>query len=258
MSLSGAEGFETYYADLYGPRWESLRKGLLAKPEPIAFTEGLIRPYLLNPASIIAARSLRLPAEGLILDACAAPGGKSLVLLSRMPKNLSLRANELSRERRRRLLNVLDTHLDAERRKLVSVSGFDAAGLGSRPAERGRFGAILVDAPCSSERHVMQSGKALSAWTDARPRFLAKRQWALLSAAFLLLSPGGSLVYVTCALTPDENDGVSSRLLEKYGDQVLLDKLDFPEGEATRFGRLILPDTSAGLGPRYVARFRRS
>jgi 16S rRNA (cytosine1407-C5)-methyltransferase len=65
----------------------------------------------------------------------------------------------------------------------------------------------------------------------------------------------------------EENDGVAGRLLEKYGvDTVkaagapgvaLLDPPDFTEGEATRYGRLILPDTSGGMGPMYVARFRR-
>jgi 16S rRNA (cytosine1407-C5)-methyltransferase len=75
----------------------------------------------------------------------------------------------------------------------------------------------------------------------------------LLSAAFLLLRPGASLVYATCALSPEENDGVVARLVAKYGAEVVLDKADFTEGEETRFGRLILPDEDGGLGPMYIA-----
>jgi 16S rRNA (cytosine1407-C5)-methyltransferase len=194
--------------------------------------------------------------SGLILDACAAPGGKSLVIAAALPAPLRLLCNELSGDRRRRLAEVLDRHLDGEKRSRVSVSGFDAAAQGRRKSEHGRFAAILLDAPCSSEAHVLRDPSALGAWTPARPRFLCKRQWALLSSAFLLLEAGGSLVYATCALNHEENDGVARRLLEKYGDEAILDPPDFSEGEAAEFGRMILPDRD-GQGPMYVARFRK-
>jgi 16S rRNA (cytosine1407-C5)-methyltransferase len=212
---------------------------------------------MMDRASVLAAASLRLPEEGLILDACAAPGGKSLVLASHMANGARLLCNELSRERRRRLINVLDEHLDKEIQRRVSVSGFDAAAAGGRKSEWNRFDAILLDAPCSSERHVIQSPKALAEWKPARPRSLSLRQWSLLSAAFLLLKSGGALVYATCALSPEENDGPVSKLLEKYPGEAELDKDDSTLGEKTRFGRLILPDESDGMGPMYVARVRK-
>jgi 16S rRNA (cytosine1407-C5)-methyltransferase len=251
------EQFETYYRALYGSRWEGLKKSLLEPALTEPYAEGLAAPYFLDRASVAAARSLRLPGEGLILDACAAPGGKSLVIASRMGGETRLLANELSSERRRRLVQTLDTHLAGETRERVTVSGFDAAGAAGRNSERSRFAAVLLDAPCSSERHVLASPRALSRWTPARPQFLARRQWALLSAAFLLLRPGGSLVYATCALTEEENGAVAARLLAKYGDAVEPDPPDFPEGEPARFGRIILPDRSGGRGPMYVARFRK-
>jgi 16S rRNA (cytosine1407-C5)-methyltransferase len=170
-----------------------------------------------------------------------------------MGKAVELLSNELSAGRRRRLANVLDEHLDGETRRRVKVSGFDAAELGGRKTERGRFASILLDAPCSSERHVLRDEKALEAWTPARPRFLSRRQWSLLSAAFLLLKPGGSLVYATCALSNEENDAVVSRLFEKYGEEVVRDEPEFTEGEKTTYGRLILPDACQGMGPMYVA-----
>jgi 16S rRNA (cytosine1407-C5)-methyltransferase len=250
--------FESYYAAVYGKRWRDLRESLLREKDPIPYAAGLVKPYMMDRASSLAAQSLDIPPEGPILDACAAPGGKTLVIASRMGKRSTLLANELSGERRRRLAKVLDEHLPPELRERVAVSGFDAAAAGGRISERGRFAAILLDAPCSSERHVLGSEKALAEWTPARPRFLAKRQWALLSSAFLLLQRGGSLVYATCALSPEENDAVVSRLLEKYGDEALLEKPGFAEGEATQHGRLILPDRSGGMGPMYVARLRKA
>jgi 16S rRNA (cytosine1407-C5)-methyltransferase len=268
--------FEEYYQNIYGGRWQSLRESLLAPPASVAYGEGLARPYRLDYGSVLAALALRLPGETggtEILDACAAPGGKSLVIAGRMGSGVRLLANELSGERRRRLAAALDAHLDGDKRRRVTVSGFDAAAAGSRKRDRGRFGGILLDAPCSGERHVLADPGALARWTKARPRFLAQRQWALLSAAFLLLEPGGSLVYATCALGPEENDGVAGRLLEKYGAALKegevreggdpapgiarLDPPAFPQGEATRYGRIILPDLSGGMGPMYVARFRK-
>jgi 16S rRNA (cytosine1407-C5)-methyltransferase len=249
--------FEDYYTRLYGRRWENLRKSLVRESPAVSFDAGLKAPYLLNYASVLAARSLRLPGEGIILDACAAPGGKSLVLAAAMGEGATLVSNEFSRDRRRRLEDVLNAHLPEETRRRVRVSGFDAAALGGKKSEQGRFQAVLLDAPCSSEAHVLGKAAALAAWTQARPRFLARRQWALLSSAFLLLAPGGSLVYATCALTEEENDGVARRLPEKYGPAVEPDEPDFAEGEKTAWGRIILPDVSGGLGPMYVARFRK-
>jgi 16S rRNA (cytosine1407-C5)-methyltransferase len=252
------ETFDDYYRSRYGSRWEALKKSLLEKPAPVPYCDGLVKPYLLDQASVLAAQSLRLTDEGLFLDACAAPGGKSLVIASRMGKGGRLLSNELSAERRRRLVKVLDDHLDPEKRKQVTVSGFDAGREAGRESERGRFDAVLLDAPCSSERHVLSDPRALAQWTPARPKSLARRQWALLSAAFLLLRPGGSLVYATCALAEEENDAVAARLFAKYGQAVQSDPPDFPDGEKTRFGRIILPDLSNGKGPLYIARFYRT
>jgi 16S rRNA (cytosine1407-C5)-methyltransferase len=256
------ECFENYYHGIYGDRWPVLRKSLLEGAGAVFYTHNLTRPYLLDRASILAAESLRVPAEGTILDACAAPGGKTLVIASLMGSAVTLLANELSNNRRRRLVNTLDEHLDTALRGRVTVSGFDAAALASakrgKKSERCRFAAVLLDAPCSSEAHVIRSEAALKQWTPARPRFLAKRQWALLSAAFLLLAPGGCLVYATCAISPDENDGVASRLLKKYGNLAALDRPGFTEGEETETGRIILPDTENGIGPMFVARFMKT
>jgi 16S rRNA (cytosine1407-C5)-methyltransferase len=249
--------FEGYYTRLYGARWEGLKKSLSAEQGAVLFNEGLVRPYRLNYASVLAALSLPLPEKGLILDACAAPGGKSLVIAGRMGADARLISNEFSRDRRRRLEEALNVHLDAETRRRVRVSGFDAAALGGKKSEQGRFQAVLLDAPCSSEAHVLGKAAALAAWTPARPRFLARRQWALLSAAFRLLAPGGVLVYATCALTEEENDGVARRLPEKYGPRAAVEDPGFTEGEKTAWGRIILPDQSGGLGPMYVARFRK-
>jgi len=254
----GEREFEERFGVLFGERWPGLKAALLGEGDAVDYRDGLREPYRLDSASVAAAMALRLPAAGEILDACAAPGGKSLVMASRMAPGTRLLANELSSDRRRRLSDVLDRHLPPASRVAVTVSGFDAAAAGGRLSERGRFAAVLLDAPCSSERHVLKDSAALAAWTPARIKFLSRRQWSLLSSAFLLLAPGGSLVYATCALSPEENDGPMRRLFDKYGAAVELDELPGGGGaERTEFGLHFLPDSAAGAGPLYVARIRK-
>jgi 16S rRNA (cytosine1407-C5)-methyltransferase len=139
------------------------------------------------------------------------------------------------------------------------------------------FDAILLDAPCSSERHVLRqagprSGSggpgertALAEWSPARIRGLAARQWALLSSALIMLKKGCCLVYSTCALSPEENDGVVARAQAKYRDRDGEPSLRFdkpvyegPDGlagaEETEYGISIMPDRNGGAGPMYICR----
>jgi len=255
--MGGIE-FDERFSSLFGERWPGLKASLLAAGDAVDYSDGLRSPYRLDSASVAAARALKLPESGEALDACAAPGGKSLVIASRMGPGVRLLSNELSSDRRRRLSLVLDAHLPPEIRARVTVSGFDAAAAGGRLSERGRFGAVLLDAPCSSERHVLRDQSALAEWTPARIKFLSRRQWSLLSSAFLLLAPGGSLVYATCALSPEENDGPMQRLLGKYGDEAELEPPAAVDGaERTALGVQYLPDRADGAGPLYISRVRK-
>ena len=218
--VSGAAAFEAYYSALFGGRWPALREALLQETQPVAFSVCGGKPYYLDQASIYAAQALPPIDAGSYLDTCAAPGGKTLVLASGMGQGAQIQANELSRARRARLLTVLDEHLPADIRTRIDVTGYDAATL---PRYRqAHYDRILLDAPCSSERHVITDEKYLACWTPARIKMLAQRQWALLSAAFLLLKQGGFLVYATCALADAENDGVVQKLLKKYGNAAVV------------------------------------
>ncbi|MGI5075164.1 SAM-dependent methyltransferase [Treponema vincentii] len=266
---SGAEAFEAYYAALFGNRWPALREALLKETQPVAFSVRGGKPYYLDQASIYAAQALPPLDEGSYLDMCAAPGGKTLVLASGMGQEAHIQANELSRSRRARLLTVLAEHLPPDISTRIEVTGYDAATLPRyRQACCDR---ILLDAPCSSERHVITDAKYLACWTPARVKMLAQRQWALLSAAFLLLKPGGFLVYATCALADAENDGVVQKLLKKYGKEAAVhngaaaapyaadtetaagNDTKLIASEKTLFGRRFLPDTCTGAGPLYFS-----
>lgn len=229
-----------------------MRTALEQEPSGVAWSTDDREPYYLDRASITAAFALPLPEQGKILDMCAAPGGKSLILAGRMSEHATLVSNEYSQDRRKRLQTVLDQFLEPSIRSRVRITGHDASRWCRY--EQNAYEAILIDAPCSSERHVLSSPVHLSQWTPARIKNLAHRQWSLLSGAWLVLKAGGYMVYSTCALSPDENDNVIEKLYSKYPDvEILSESAPAMHAEKTRFGYHILPDTASGAGPIYFS-----
>ncbi len=248
----GAAGFDAYYRGLFSERWAPLHEALLAPPEQIPYSRGLLRPYFLDRASLLAAESLEVGDGHRVLDLCAAPGGKSLVLAGAMGGRGTLTVNERSSARRARLVRVLDEHLPEEVRNRIDVTGHDAARWGLH--EQNAYDRVLLDVPCSSERHLLHSPPHLDAWSPARTKHLAVQAYAMLASGFEALVPGGMLLYSTCALSPLENDRVVEKLLRKKGDRCETLALRLPEGEETEHGLQIWPDRSGGIGPIYCAR----
>ncbi len=204
----------------------------------------------MDAGSILAAEALDVQPGDKILDLCAAPGGKALILAEKMGPKGSLVANERSSARRNDLHRVLKEYLPEEVRRQIMVTGRDASSWCLH--ETAAYDRILLDAPCSSERHVLTSPKFLDEWSERRTRNLATQQHAMLASALLAVKPGGRIVYSTCALSPLENDGVVTKLLTKKGKLVTVHHPNFSIGEKTEYGWMIFPD-SCGAGPTYIS-----
>ncbi len=105
----------------------------------------------------------------------------------------------------------------AEASDAAAAAGADAGGgAGTSPSE-GEFDRILVDAPCSSDRHLLHAPDQLAMWVEADTKEQAKRQQSLLVNAIRALKIGGRVVYSTCSLSPYENDGVVYNAIAHYG-----------------------------------------
>ena len=271
--LSGAEGFEQYYSELYGDRWQALKESFEGEGSAVEYKiPGAEKSYFLDSASVLAALCLPLDGACDILDLCAAPGGKTLVLASRMPEDATLSSNERSPERKHRLSTVVQTCLPPEISERVKTSCSDGATWCTRQTEC--FDRILLDAPCSSERHVIADPKYLNTWSPSRIKTVTTEQWALLSSAYRLLRPEGVLLYSTCALCPEENDGMIARLNKKFNKDgsafTLLEPkpdlsqitpfvdIKLPEYEKTEYGYMIMPDIQKGAGPIYFSIVRKN
>ena len=205
-------------------------------------------------ASVACARALPVRPGDAVLDMCAAPGGKTLVLAQQLGPRGALVANESSSRRRARLRAVVDSYLPAAQAARVHVTGYPGTVFGR--ARPGMFDAVLVDAPCTGDRHLLAQARELASWTPARPKAASDRQLKLLQSAVHAVRPGGHVLYATCSVWPQENDDVIAQLLSrsaKKGWRVDPVPLAAPLGEATVHGWHILPDVCGGLGPMYFS-----
>jgi 16S rRNA (cytosine967-C5)-methyltransferase len=138
--------------------------------------------------------------EGLVLDACAAPGGKALLMADRGGPGTRVVAAEVSRRRLATLVRL--------RSRWGATNVFPLAADALRPPFASAFDAVLLDAPCSGLGTLARNPDVR--WRLAPediPRHAA-RQRALLESVASLVRPGGRLVYATCSAEPEENEDV--------------------------------------------------
>jgi 16S rRNA C967 or C1407 C5-methylase (RsmB/RsmF family)/NOL1/NOP2/fmu family ribosome biogenesis protein len=133
------------------------------------------------------------------LDLCAAPGGKSLAMLSSLPEGSLLVSNEIVRQRSQVLSET------------IIKSGFpNVVVTNNAPAEFGRlrsfFDLMLVDAPCSGEGMFRKDETAICEWSPVNVKMCAARQKEIVRDAWPALKPGGILVYSTCTYNRIEDE----------------------------------------------------
>ncbi len=227
---------------------EQIHPDLLKKLSKTINQDTQEKDYFLDPASVLVPLSLSVQPGHHVLDMCAAPGGKSLILGKCLQGEGQLISCEPSPERRQRLKGVLRSYLSEEELKPVTVSGRKGEVWGR--AEPEKFERILLDAPCSGERHLLMDHPQDPKWTEASAKRNAMRQFSLLCSGWDALAPGGRLVYSTCSMNPKENDHVIAKLIDRRPDVEIIT----PEqiwGEKTECGQIILPDFHIGWGPMY-------
>ena len=213
------------------------------------FSEGLVSVQ--DAGAQLAAALLQLRPGQRVLDACAAPGGKTGEILESLNGEVQLTALDVSAAR----VALIEDNLRRLGREATLRVG-DLTDPGSfwdgQPFER-----ILVDAPCSSTGVIRRHPdiKLLRRSSDIAP--FARTQLQILRAAVGLLSPKGRLVYSTCSLLPEENEQVVAQLLaEEPGVAVA----GMPRGAALapgalecRIGTQLWPGAEAGTDGFYYA-----
>ena len=213
------------------------------------FAEGLVSVQDLGAQCV--AFPLGLAAGQRVLDACAAPGGKTALMAEREPALAKLVAVDIDPQRLARVRDNLNRgKLSAE--LVAGDAGSPDAWWDGVPFDR-----ILLDAPCSAlgviRRHPDIRLRKSPSDIDKLPQLQAR----LLAAAWRLLAPGGRLVYATCTVTRSENRDLIAEFLRGTADAASLPAEQWEGwpnlGEADAFGRQILPGEAGADGFYYAA-----
>ena len=190
-----------------------------------------------------------------VLDACAAPGGKTTDAAASLRKVLGDRfllvANEVVRQR----ASVLKDNVAVWGDPCVSVTGCMPAVFGERL--EGFFDLIITDVPCSGEGMFRKEEEAVRGWSPERVRADAALQRKIVSDLWPSLREGGVLVYSTCTLNTEENGDNVAWIASALGAEMITPELPYPEAMAFGGGYLFIPGRTEGEG-QFVAALRKT
>jgi 16S rRNA (cytosine967-C5)-methyltransferase len=167
--------------------------------------------YIQDPSTAIACRVLDPQPGEKLLDACAAPGGKTAYLAERMENRGFIAACDRAPER----LAVLDENMKRLGAAIVETFPIDwtCDRVPEKIAAAAPFDRVLVDAPCANTGVMRRRVDVRWRLTPADFKRMQERQIKIVQAVLPLLKPGGVLVYSTCSLEPEENEHVVQHLL---------------------------------------------
>lgn len=166
--------------------------------------------YLQEPSAMSAATALEVQPGDRILDLCAAPGGKATQIAGELLHTGLIWANEIVPSRAQTLLSNFERL--GVRAGVVSCERPDKLC----SALSGYFDKVLVDAPCSGEGMLRREASAVREWRAENRAACARRQLLILDSAVKALREGGVLLYSTCTLSGEENEGVVEAFLRSH------------------------------------------
>lgn len=179
--------------------------------------------YIQEPSAMLVANFLNAKPGDVVLDLCAAPGGKTVQTALKMQNEGLIIANDLSKQRANILLsnvermglsNVVVTSLDFENHKNKFINFFDK---------------IILDAPCSGSGMFRKSSEMKDDWTYEKVIKNSLVQKELILMCYEMLKEGGTLVYSTCSYSYEEDEEIIKYLLENTNAELI--KIQNFEGE---------------------------
>ena len=199
--------------------------------------------YILDPSSMLISKYLEPKNRELVLDMCAAPGGKTISYALKNPKALII-ANDFSQKR------ALELSGNIERLGIANVIVTNYEPDYFLKNFKSYFDKIILDAPCSGTGMFRKESKMQDDWSIEKMNKLLPLQDSLLDTAYQLLTPGGVLSYSTCSYMKEEDENRLEVLLNKYKD-ISIQELPIEAGyrEGTIKGTIhIFPNLYKGEG----------
>ena len=155
-----------------------------------------------------------LPEPAVVMDLCAAPGGKSTHLASVLRNGDMLVANEVIGTR----TPILAENLCKWGAANHIVTKADASRFGNSDA---RFDIVVADVPCSGEGMFRKDPAAISEWSENNVKLCAERQQRIITDIWPAIAPGGYLIYSTCTFNTAENEDNVNKLAQALGANIV-------------------------------------
>lgn len=168
--------------------------------------------YIQEPSAMSPAEALEVKPGDRVLDLCAAPGGKSTQIASKLSNEGLLVTNDISEQRTKALAKNIEL---AGVRNAVVLNETPQHILEAFP---GFFDKVLIDAPCSGEGMFRKDEDMARQWDSDSVLKYAGMQRDILGTAAGLLASGGTIVYSTCTFAPEENEGQIAEFLAAQPD----------------------------------------
>lgn len=156
-----------------------------------------------------------------LLDACAAPGGKTIAAMSALPEGSCVIANEFTPDRARILAENLSKYGSPD---LVAVTSCDVARFGIFEEA---FDIVIADVPCSGEGMMRKDEQAVAQWSPQLVADCAELQSEIIGKLWSTVRPGGFLIYSTCTFNRHENeDNVAAFASETGAEPIAIEALE--------------------------------
>ena len=174
-----------------------------------------------DASSYLAAKNLSVMPNELVLDICAAPGGKTAVLAENMENRGEIIAIDIHQHK----IKLIDTNMKKLGIDIVKATVMDARNVNKQGR---KFDKILVDVPCSGYGVIRKKPEILYSKNRENIEELAKLQLEILNSAADILKDGGELIYSTCTITAEENTNNIEKFL-KEREEFKVEKLYIPK-----------------------------
>lgn len=212
------DGFELKEVPWYSDAFILLNKTKSELLNTTQAKEGNV--YLQGLSSMIPVLVLDPKPGELVLDMAAAPGSKTTQIAAFMENTGELSANDKSRDRLYKLKPLLEDQ-GVINTKVINVSG---EYLWKKLPEY--FDRVLVDAPCSMEgRFLATDKKSYEDWSPKKVKLLSSIQKYMLRSAISCTKVGGTIVYSTCTLSPEENEEVIDWILTREKENISVEEI---------------------------------
>ena len=205
-----------------------------------------------DASSYIAVKNLEVTEEDIVLDACAAPGGKSLAILQTFSPKLLLATD-------------IHEHKIEVMRKMKKKYGYDNFEVKLNDATKienlnMKFDKILLDVPCSGLGVLRKKPEKIYNLTSDDIKNLKKLQKKIFDSAYACLNDDGIILYSTCTFTENENTNNLKYFLEKY-DDLKVEEIKIPENVITNkdeFGGTYISYKNQYLDGFYIVKLKKA